>query len=211
MQYSKLNLVLHPAGGIASQKMEINAGIKMQTALNTYDPDEIELIYHQIEENLEIKMDDFSANKESAIESIKRAKKIIGDYPIAIDYQSVLKPFTLGRLLVKYGFNVQLIFCDGVAAFDKDACQWLLENVPSLIVVEALHPDSVKFENKMPECLCIGFSGGYLTKSFHVVDLMEDEYLYGFWGTEQLMEKMIYAFQNVTDVNQIIAGAKLVV
>ena len=109
------------------------------------------------------------------------------------------------------GFNVKMIFCDGIAAFDKDACQWLLENVPDLKIVEALHPDSVKFENKMEECLCIGFSGGYLTKSIHVVDLMEDEYMYGFWGTEQLMEKLIHAYKNVTDVNKIIAGAKLVV
>lgn len=211
MQYSKLNLVLHPAGGLASQKMERNAGIKMQMALNTYDPEETEAIYHQIEENLGISLGDFSQNKLNAENAIKKAKEIIGDYPVVIDYQSVLKPFTLGRLLARYDFNVKMIFCDGIAAFDKEACSWLVENVPDFKIVEALHPDSVKFENKMPECLCIGFSGGYLTKSIHVVDLMEDEYLYGFWGTEQLMEKLIYAFQNITDVNQIIAGAKLVV
>lgn len=211
MQYSKLNLVLHPAGKLASQKMEQNAGIKMQVAFNTYDPQEIETIYKQIEDNLGITLGDFSQNKQQAIQSIKKAKEIIGDYPVAIDYQSVLKPFTLGKLLVQYGFNVKMIFCDGIAEFDKESSKWLMENAPHLKIIEALHPDSVKFENKMEDCLCIGFSGGYLTKSIHVVDLMEDEYMYGFWGTEQLMEKLIYAFQNVTDVNKIIAGAKLVV
>lgn len=211
MQYSKVNLVLHPCGLLASQRMEKNCGIKMQLGFNTYDPEEIEGIYHQLEENLGISFGDFSAYKQKAIDSIKKAKEIIGDYPIVIDYQSVLKPFSLGKLLFQYGFNVKMIFVDAVSAFEKEKCQWLMEKNPDLKIVNVLHPDSVKFENKMPECICVGFSGGYLTKSIHVVDLMEDEYLYGFWGTTELMKKLINAYQKETDVNQIIAGAKLVV
>ena len=92
----------------------------------------------------------------------------------------------------------------------KSACGCLKKN-PDIKIISALHPDSIKMENKMPECICIGFSGGYLTESEHVVDLMEDEYLYGFWGIEQLMKKMEYAVTHKTDVNKIISGAKLIV
>ena len=54
-----------------------NAGIKMQTALNTYDPEEIEAIYHQIEENLGISLGDFNQYKQQAIQSIKNQNQKI--------------------------------------------------------------------------------------------------------------------------------------
>ncbi|MCR4821546.1 MAG: nitrogenase component 1 [Treponema sp.] len=211
MQKSKLNLILHPCAKMAAQKMEREAGIPFQMGLNTYDPEEIEGYYHQLEENLGIKLPDFSEKKKKAIEAIKKTKEVLGDYPVVLDYQSVLKPFSLAKVLVEYGFNVKMIFCDGVLEFEKEKCQWLLEKIPDLKIIPALHPDGIKFENKLEECLCIGFTGGYLTKSIHVVDQMEDEHLYGFWGVEQLMDKILYAFSHTTDVNKIIAGAKLIV
>lgn len=211
MQQSKLNLVLHPCAKMAAERMQELAGIPFQLSFNTYDPDEIETYYRSLEEKLDIEMSYFNDAKEKAIQAIKHAKEIVGDAPVVIDYQSVLKPFSLAKVLVEYGFNVKMIFCDGVAEFEKPKCEWLLEKVPDIQILSAVHPDSVKFEHKMPDCLCIGFSGGYLTKSVHVVDLMEDEYLYGFWGVERLMEKIEFAYSNKTDVNKIIAGAKLVV
>ncbi|MBR0030969.1 MAG: hypothetical protein IJP61_01565 [Treponema sp.] len=212
MQKSNLNLILHPCAKIAAEKMEKNCGIPSMLAFNTYDIEEIESYYHAIEKKLGIKFADFSENKKHAAASIERVKNLVGDYPLVIDYQAVLKPFSLAKVLVQAGFNVKMIFCDGsVSAFEKEKCAWLLEKVPDLQIISALHPDSIKLENKMPESLCIGFSGGYLTKSVHVVDLMEDEGLYGFWGVEKLMEKMEESFTHKTDVNKIIAGAKLIV
>ena len=211
MQQSRLNLVLHPCAKMAAERMKNLADIPFQIAFNTYDLDEIETNYRSLEENLGIKFKDFSTYKENAQKAIAHAKSVVKDAPVVVDYQSVLKPFSLAKVLVQNGFNLKMIFCDGVSEFEKEKCEWLLQNVPDLKIIPALHPDSIKFENKMPECLCIGFSGGYLTKSKHVVDLMEDEYLYGFWGVERLMEKIEYAFSNTTDVNKIITGAKLIV
>ncbi len=211
MQYSKLNLILHPSGSIAGDMMEKKAGIKKQLAFNTYDPDEIEDIYHGIEHNLGINFGNLTPYKQCAMEAIRHAQSVIGEYPLVIDYQSVLKPFSLACLLINNGFNVKMIFCDGVSDFEKESYNYLKQNVSDLKIIEALHPDSVKFENKLEDCLCIGFSGGYLTKSIHVVDLMEDEHLYGFWGTQKLMEKLVSAYKSITDVNKIIEGAKLVV
>ncbi len=211
MQQSSLNLILHPCAKMAASKMEKLCGVPFQLAFNTYDVNEVESYYHELEKNLGINLGDFSEFKDSAISSIKNTQKLIGDYPVVVDYQSVLKPFSLAKVLVEYGFNVKMIFCDGVSEFEKEKCQWLLEKLPDIKIISALHPDSIKLEHKMEECLCIGFSGGYLTKSRHVVDLMEDEHLYGFWGIERLMEKIRFAFSSETDVNQIITGAKLIV
>lgn len=211
MQKSKLNLILHPCAKMAAQKMEKLAGIPFQLALNTYDPEEIESYYHKLEEKLEIKLEDFSENKKKAIEAIKKTKETLGNYPVVVDYQSVLKPFSLAKVLVEYGFNVKMIFCDDLLEFEKEKCQWLIDKVPDIKIIPALHPDGIKFENKLEESVCIGLSGGYLTKSIHVVDLMEDEHLYGFWGVEQLMSKIQLAYSHTTDVNKIIAGAKLIV
>jgi hypothetical protein len=211
MQQSKVNLILHPCAKKAAAKMENHADIAFQLAFNTYDPEEIEAYYHALEEKLGVAFPDFTAHKERALKAIAKTHALVGSYPVVIDYHAVLKPFSLAKVLVQHGFTVKKIFCDEVSEFEKEKCEWLMEHVPELEIIQAQHPDSVKFEHEQPEVLSIGFSGGYLTKSLHVVDLMEDEHLYGFWGIEKLMEKIEYAFTHETDVNKIIEGANLVV
>ena len=86
-----------------------------------------------------------------------------------------------------------------------------LKKIPDLKIIDALHHDSVKFEHVNENCLSIGFSVGYLTKSKHVIDLMEDETLFGFWGVERLMEMLVDAYEHENSADDLIIKAGIVV
>ena len=208
---SRLNLVLSPTAGLSSKIMEKELGIPFLKAYPSYDVEEIEKTYHEIENLLGISLGDFSEYKSRAAASVEKAAKVIGDYPVVIDYQAVRRPFTLANVLFDAGFNVKMIAVDAVPEFEKEACQKILEKIPDLKIIDALHHDSVKFEHVNEDCLSIGFSVGYLTKSKHVIDLMEDETLFGFWGVERLMEMLVDAYEHENSADDLIIKAGIVV
>lgn len=208
---SRLNLVLSPTASLSSKIMEKELGIPFLKAYPSYDVEEIEKSYREIENLLGISLGDFSEYKRRAAASIEKAAKIIGKYPVVIDYQAVRKPFTLANVLFDAGFNVKMIAVDAVPEFEKEACEKILSKIPDLMIIDALHHDSVKFEHVNEECLSIGFSVGYLTKSKHVIDLMEDETLYGFYGVERLMEMLVKAYEHENSADDLIIKAGIVV
>lgn len=191
--------------------MDEKLGIPFLNAYPTYDIDEIEETYREIERRLGISLGDFSGYKNRAASAIKNAAETIGSYPVVIDYQAVRKPFTLANVLFDAGFNVKMIAVDAVPEFEKATCEKILSKIPGLKIIDALHHDSVKFEHVDEECLSIGFSVGYLTKSKHVVDLMEDETLYGFYGIERLMEMLVDAYEHENSADDLIIKAGIVV
>lgn len=209
MAKSQLNLLLSPVAQYAAEEMVKNLSIAYMPAYNTYDVEEISDFYAQLAEKLHISIN-ISEYELAAKAKIKEALTVIDNYPIAIDYQAVKKPFTLARALHNYGFNVALIMTDGTNSIERDAYEWVLSQ-PKIRVVNALHPDLVKFENRGQHCLCIGFDCGYATGSNKIVDLLEDESLFGFYGIEKLMTDMISAFENETSVKELIEGAGLVI
>lgn len=212
MSESCFNLVLSPTAKMAAERMEKAFATPFFTSFVSYDPDEIEADYHRLEEALNIKLPDFSSYKTEAIESIKTIQKTVGDYPIVIDYQAVRKPFTLAKVLLDYGFNVQMICSEnGVPAFEKEACLKVLQKNPDIKIIDAISHKTACFEYENMKCLCIGFDAGYMTKSKHVVVQVDDEGLYGFFAIKMLMKQIATAFENEIDVNKEINDAGLVV
>ena len=143
--------------------------------------------------------------------SIEEALKAIGDYPIAIDYQAVKKPFTLAKALIEYGFNVGFVMTDEPKAIEKEAYDYIRETQKQIRIVNAVHPDLVKYENRDRQYLCIGFDCGYATGSEKVIDMMDDEFLFGFYGVEILMEKMIDAYHSSGNIKEMIKEAGLII
>ena len=73
----------------------------------SYDPEEIMDVYRKLQKALDL---DFGSaleqEKEKACEEIRKAKEIIGDYPIAVDYQAVLRPYSLALMMSRNGFHM---------------------------------------------------------------------------------------------------------
>ena len=59
--------------------------------------------------------------------------------------------------------------------------------------------------------LCIGFDCGYMTASQKVVNIIEDEGMFGYYGIVRLMELMKDAYNSDADVNEIISKAGLII
>lgn len=210
MGESRLNVLLSPVARYACTQMEKNLGIGYIDAFNSYDMDEIKDFYGRLENTLGIKAD-ISKYETSARAKIKDALDIIGSYPVVVDYQAVKKPFTLAKALLEYGFNVRLIMSDNLGAIEKWAYEYISQRHPEIKIINAVHPDLVKFENRVEKCLCIGFDCGYATGSDKVVDLMDDEFIFGFYGVERLMESMVNAFEKGSDIKEMIEEAGLII
>lgn len=210
MSKSKGNLVLSPVAKYASSTMEKNLGIEPLLAYHTYDMTEIEEFYGALSSQLNLTFD-YAQYKEEAMAAVEEARNIIGQHPIAIDYQAVRKPFTLAKALMEYGFCVELVMTDDVKSIEKDAYEYITEHYKEIQVTNAVHHDMVKHENEDRDYLCIGFDCGYATNAKRVVDLKEDETLFGFYGIKELMSMMVKAYENQVNLHDIIEEAGLIV
>lgn len=207
-----LNIVSGPIALKAAEQMKEMLDIPFMKAFVNYDPEEIAKFYQELSDILG---EDFVTPsmkyRNKAIAKIEEARSIIGDYPIAIDYQAVLKPYSLGLMLAKFGFRVGMIAADGVAGHEKVNHESLLSLVPSVQVVNPIHHKAVKFGHEGDHHLCIGFDSGYMTGSTKVANLMQDEGLYGYDGICKLMDMMMDAYHSDADVKTMIKEAKLII
>ena len=211
MGQSKLNIVLSPVAKYAAEQMKENLGIEYLLAYNTYDLEEIKTFYSELSEKLEMDICIGKCEKK-ARDKIKEAREVIGDYPIALDYQAVRKPFTLAKALLEYGFHVALVMADTVKGIEQEAYEYITKYHKNVTIVNAVHPELVKNAYRGKEdYLCIGLDCGYATDSDKVVKLMLDEGLFGYYGVEKLMDEMMNAYENGTNVKEMIEEARLII
>ena len=211
MAKSSLNAVLSPTAVIASEKMEHDLEIPTLQAIHTYDLDEIAAFYDAVAAHFDISID-YNAQKAKADEAIRQAKTVIGDMPIAIDYQAVRKPFTLAKMLLEYGFSVRFVMTDGVKGIDRKGYDYVTAQHPEVEIVNAVHHDMARVPIRNGGYLCIGFDCAHATGSRKVLDIMEDQTLFGFYGVEKLMALLVEAYQaEEKDLKEIIEEAKLII
>ena len=207
-----LNIVAGPIALKAAEQMERDLDIPFIKAFVNYDPEAIAEFYQQISAVLN---EDFvtpsEKYRERALSQIAKARDVVGDYPIAIDYQAVLKPYSLGYVMEKYGFNVGMIATDGCAGHEKEYRERLLELNADVLIENPVSHNAVAFPHEGKQLLCIGFDCGYMTRSKKVVNLMQDEGMFGYDGICRLMNMVEDAFRNNADVYTMIKEAKLII
>lgn len=212
MADASLNIVAGPIALRAAQEMERELDIPYLKAFVNYDPEEIARFYRELSDILG---EDFvtpsEVCREKALEKLRWAKEMVGDYPIVIDYQAVLKPFSLGYTMARYGFHVGMIAADGVAAHEKENQEKLLELNPNVLVENPMSHNAVRFPHEGEPYLCIGFDCGYMTGSDKVVNLMQDEGMYGYDGLCRMMDMVVEAFNGGLNVKTMIREAKLII
>lgn len=212
MADARLNIVAGPIALKAAEQMKEELDIPFLKAFVNYDPDEIDAFYQELSAMLG---EDFvTPSKEyrkRALKKLQDAKDVIGNYPVAIDYQAVLKPYSLGYVLAKYGFHVGMIAADGIAGHEKKNHEQLIKLVPDIQIVNPIHHNAVKFGHEGDHHLCIGFDCGYMTGSKKVANLMQDEGLYGYDGICRLMDMLVEAYHRDADVKTMIKEAKLII
>lgn len=208
---SRLNLVLRPVAKAACMGLQNKIGVPYQICFVSYNPEEVRASYETLANNLGLPVFDMEEDYENAVAAINHLKSVIGDREVAIDYQAVLKPFTLAKTLLQHGINVTIVACGELAAFEKADREWVLENYPDIHVVNAAHPELVKYELRGKDCICVGFDVGYMTMSEHTSSLMEDQGLFGFDGIVRLMKEIEEVALTKKDLWTEIREAKLII
>lgn len=212
MSRSVLNIVTSPISLRAAKEMEKKLGVPYLVSFVNYDPDEIALFYQELSgalgEDFTEESERFRLNAELRIAEVLEK---IGDYPIAIDYQAVLRPYTLAKALIRRGFNVGLIASDRITPFERESYEELQRIAPDLLIENPLDHIAVRFPHEGEKYLCIGFDCGYMTGSDKVSDLMEDTGLYAYDGILLLMDEIEKANAGGSNVHQMIMEAGLII
>lgn len=240
MAKSKANLVITPVGKQAAEQMEKKHGTPFAFLPVSYRLEQIERMYRELarvfdaEEKIgsgpgescaEESGDfvfaasgaerkacfDFEPYKREAQAAIWRAHAAVGNTPIVVDASAVKSPFGLARALVEYGFHVVRVQTPECIGIDKEDYEWIVQNHPEIEIVQSMHHNVVLRENQIPESIAIGVDGAYLAGSKYVVDLFDDEGMYGYHGLRCLMEKLEHALEKEIDLENMIHEYGLVV
>ena len=214
MARSSRNLVLTPPGIKAAQEMEKRCGIPYRFFPVSYDLEVIAEQYRSLHEFVSPDSGaayDFSADMAEAQAAIRHAREALGDVPLVLDASAVVRPFSLAKALRQYGFYVRRVFAQEVIPSDREAFEWVLQNMPEAEIVQPQHSDTVKFDKRMEKSLAVGINAAYISGSGHVVDLFADEGMFGYYAVEKLMRLMEEAANTVTDLRALIEGHGLVV
>lgn len=210
MGRSRYNLIMHPSGKFAADYMDTHFGTKSTTHMLTYDMDEIRADYEawekELTQNHEKTGKAFNLDREEQLTkaAIVQAVKALNGMPVSISNSAVLRPFNLARALLKYGFNVGEIIAQEVIPSDRDAYEYICANYPEIPITQPRHHKNAVRNNLNTHCVAIGFEGAYLRQSDYVVDLSEDEGMYGYNGVRRLMAMLEKAIVEKADLRKMI-------
>lgn len=171
----------------------------------SYGFDEIEKNLDILCENLGVEKIDFSLNKKKALDALKKAKEVIGDIPIEIDYTLTTRPLSLARLLLENGFNVLAIYNDSFSKEEEEDFKWLQTNYPSLKIYATVHV-KMRFvkRSRDEKILALGQKAAYFTGSNNFVNIIEGGGMYGFSAIIKLCDLMVDAFLNEKNMKKLI-------
>ena len=143
--------------------------------------------------------------EEASETALLRAKEVIGDTPVAIDYTFTPRPLGLARMLKEHGFNVKKLFLDSMSMEEKEDFEWLKEHAPCIVICPAEHAAMRKYPaGEEGKWLALGQKAAFFTQSPHFVNLVENGGLYGFDGTAHLAMLMEEAFNVPKDIEKTI-------
>lgn len=215
MAKSRFNLVIAGPGKQAAELYEERTGTPFAFLPVTYRMEEIEENYKKLAvqifaEEKEANFD-FAPYKQAAQEAIERARTAVKDTPIIVDASSVNRPFGMARALLEYGFHVVRVQTPECVGIDKANFEWMTKEHPEVEVIQSQHHNTVLREGQMPESIAVGVDGAYLAGSKYVVDLFDDEGMYGYHGVQRIMEKLEHALDKEVDLENMIHEYGLVV
>ena len=212
MGESKYSLVLRPEAKVAAEDMKRHNNVNYRFLPVSYD---MEVVKEQYKEIVELinkdAVIDLTNMEETAQVAIQKAKEVIGDFPVVIGHSAVCRPFNLAKALISYGFNVQKVYADDVTAFEKDSYEWLVANAPQVEMIPAADHNRINRVEEEQDCMAIGYNAAYILKAKNVVDLIQDEGMFGYNGIVKLMEKMTKAYVEPMALKEIIDREGLVV
>ena len=207
----RLNIIYEPQAINAAKDMKERLGIPYLYLPCVFSEHEISLRYkYLLAELYEDHDDDWLAGKErEASRAIKKAREIIGDTAIAIDYTLVFRVLSLSRRLLEAGFNLKRIYVDVMNPEERRDFDWIKENHPEIEIFPTSRPDMRRMKGRLSEksggkVLALGQKAAYFEQTEHFTDITEGGGLFGYDGIIRMAELMTDAFLNKKDVRELV-------
>ena len=183
-----------------------------------FDEKKLDENIHLLGEKLGLSVSDIdrfiTERKAEAYEALDRAKVLIGDTEIAIDYTAFPYILELSELLLKRGFNVTRIYADNFPADEKDAFERIISDGRyDNIKVSPTNDPAMRFAaigavqstEDNDQILAIGQKAAYFTGTHHFVDIVEGGGMYGYDAVKKLAGLMEEAYKMPKDTKKIIS------
>lgn len=207
---SNVNLLVHPQGLVAAKHLEKNKKQDMISAFQGFTLEEIDATYVKLE-NYCKRILETTLYRNQYIESFKQT--IVSEKKtVAIGTTINARPFELAKFLCELGFDVRYIMAKKVGDLDKDHVEWLRAHGPDLEILPNLEPSVGMYHEKIDTVdYCFGLDVALLFNFSYLIDLPFDEFLYGYLGAVELMERIRSASLFTGDVVETIYQANLVI
>ena len=211
MARSQLNIVIAPPGKYAASNFEKKHGTPYLMALTSYRLEEIAKNYGEISKFSGFRCPDLSDYEAHCREEIEETRRILDNIPIAIDDEAAARPFDLARALLSYGFRIGRMVVQQSGSTDQENFGWMREKYPDIPLQQPQHHRAPLFEERIPECLAIGYSSAYLTGARYVAPVDPQLGHWGYAGLCDMMRILREAVLRPANLKTLIDDAGLVV
>lgn len=201
------NITTFPAAKVAGTYLEKEYGQKHLYLQASFSYEVIENNLKLLQETLGLHMDvQILDEKKRACEAaLQKAKELIGETEIAIDFTAFPFHLSLTKLLLIHGFHVTKLYTDSFPAEEREIYDWLKVNAPELEIYPTVHVSMRVMPRKNKhKILAIGQKAAYFNGTDHFVNVVEGG---GFWGYEaiiRLTELMCEAYEQPKDTKALI-------
>ena len=198
----------YPAGKYGMEAQARRLGREHLYLPGSFDYEEIERQLKQLTDALglpELTEDELKREREVCEESLGKAKELIKDMPITLDYLYHPRPLGLAKLLLMHGFRVKAVYLDAISPEEEADFYWLQEYAPELELIATIQVKMrVLPRGGKEEVLAIGQKAAYFSRSRHFVNLVQGEGLHGFDGIRRTAELMMDAYREEKDTEKLV-------
>lgn len=202
---SQVMLSTFPRGQYGAEKTANRLGRRQFYLPGSFSYAEIARMVERLAAELDLKRLDIEAEQKACDEALARAKAVIGEMTIAIDYTLHPRPLGLARLLLEHGFKVERVYLDSVTQEEQDDFAWLRENRPELMLIATTQPQLrlKSRENNVP-VLALGQIAAWAEGTPWFVNLVEGGGLWGYDGIRTMAKQMVEAANTKKDTRDLV-------
>lgn len=197
---SDLYVYTYPNARLGAEELSRRLGGRCLYLPACFDYEEISAQLDTLADALGIPPVDTVAKIAGCEAALAKAKSVIGDAPVVLDYTFHPRPLGLARLLLSHGFRVTKVYLDAFNGEERSDYDWLRANAPDLMIYSTIQVKMREMPREHREkTLAIGQKAAYFNATNHFVNLVEGAGLYGFDGICRTAQLMIEAFETEKD------------
>lgn len=201
-------LDIYPAGKYGMEMQARRLGREHLYLPGNFDYEETAKQLQQLLQTLglpELTEDELAAERNACEEALEKAKAVIGDTPVVLDYLFHPRPLGLAKLLLTHGFHVEAVYLDGISPEEEADFLWLKEHAPQLELRATIQVKMrVLPREHEGKVLAIGQKAAWFTGSRNFVNMVQGGGLYGYDGIRRTAELMIDAYENEKDTERLV-------